>query len=539
MASARSRTMLPLPSSSQALVLVAVVSLISASSSLVAAGGHHDYGDALAKAILFFQGQRSGRLAPDQAVTWRSHSGLSDGSAANVDLTGGYYDGGDNVKFGFPMAFTTTMLSWSVLEHGGRMKSRVGDARAAVRWGADYLLKAATRTPGTLYVGVGDADADHRCWERPEDMDTPRTVYAVSASAPGSDVAGETAAALAAASMAFRAADPAYAARLLAAARDVMELAVGHQGKYSDYVGGDVGAYYASYSGYKDELLWGSAWLLWATKNTSYLNYIDSLGANDVADMFSWDNKLPGARVLLARVRNTRIPIPQPGASIKQHLHSLINCTLFTCVCNAQMQRTLVHGDKRFEPFRQQAEDFICRILPDSPSSTTQYTPGGLMHKSGYANLQYVASASFLLTTYAKYMAVSNRTFSCQSLPVTVKSLRALAKKQVDYILGDNPLGMSYMVNYGARWPQRIHHRASSMPSVASHPAHIGCQEGFQSYYYAGGANPNVHTGAVVGGPDEHDAFPDDRTDYSRSEPTTYTNAPLVGCLAYLAGKYK
>jgi len=35
-----------------------------------------------------------------------------------VDLTGGYYDAGDNVKSGFPIAFTTPMLSWSVLEFG-------------------------------------------------------------------------------------------------------------------------------------------------------------------------------------------------------------------------------------------------------------------------------------------------------------------------------------------------------------------------------------------------------------------------------------
>ena len=33
-----------------------------------------------------------------------------------VDLVGGYYDVGDNVKFGFLMAFTTTMLSWSLIE---------------------------------------------------------------------------------------------------------------------------------------------------------------------------------------------------------------------------------------------------------------------------------------------------------------------------------------------------------------------------------------------------------------------------------------
>ena len=51
--------------------------------------------------------------------------------------------------------------------------------------------------------------------------------------------------------------------------------------------------------------MWGSAWLLWATKNSSYLGYLYSLGDNDSVDMFSWDNKLAGARVLLSRVRGT------------------------------------------------------------------------------------------------------------------------------------------------------------------------------------------------------------------------------------------
>ncbi|KAM3239588.1 hypothetical protein ACQJBY_053340 [Aegilops geniculata] len=491
--------------SSRAAVFLAF-SLVAWFSGHVVAAGHPDYADALAKSLLFFQGQRSGRLPPDQAVKWRSNSAMSDGSAANVDLTGGYYDGGNNVKFNFPMAFTATMLSWSIIEYGGRMDGRVHDARGAVRWATDYLLKAAKATPGKLYVGVGDADADHRCWERPEDMDTPRDVYAVSASAPGSDVAGETAAALAAASVVFRAADRVYSRRLLAAARDVMAFAWRHQGKYSDHVGGGVGNYYPSHSGYKDELLWGSAWLLWATKNSSYLDDLVSLGANDDVDVFSWDNKLAGARVLLSR-------------------------------------RALLDGDKRLDPFTRQAEEFICHILPNSssPSSTTSYTPGGLMHRRGNVNTQYVASASFLLTTYAKYMAASRRrAFSCQnSHPVTHRALRAVAKRQVDYVLGDNPLGMSYMVGYGARYPRRIHRRASSMPSVAAHPARIGCQEGYRSYLNAAGPNPNVLTGAVVGGPDENDAFPDDRADYARSEPVTYTSAPLVGCLAYFAGSYK
>ena len=62
----------------------------------------------------------------------------------------------------------------------------------------------------------------------------------------------------------------------------------------------------------QDELLWGSAWLLWATKNSSYLGYLYSLGDNDSVDMFSWDNKLAGARVLLSRVRSSSTAGPGP-----------------------------------------------------------------------------------------------------------------------------------------------------------------------------------------------------------------------------------
>lgn len=71
-----------------------------------------------------------------------------------VDLVGGYYDAGDNVKFGLPMAFTTTLLAWSVIEFGSSMQDQIENARAAIRWSTDYLLKAATTTPDTLYVQV-------------------------------------------------------------------------------------------------------------------------------------------------------------------------------------------------------------------------------------------------------------------------------------------------------------------------------------------------------------------------------------------------
>ena len=93
------------------------------------------------------------------------------------------------------------------------------------------------------------------------------------------------------------------------------------------------------------------------------------------------------------------------------------------------------------------------------------------------------------------------------------------------------------MVGYGPRYPQRIHHRGASLPSIAKHPQKIECSPGFD-FMNTEAPNPNVHVGAIVGGPDQHDMFPDERSDYEQSEPSTYINAPLVGTLAYLAHSF-
>lgn len=136
-------------------------------------------------------------------------------------MTGGYYDAGDNVKYNFPMAFSITMLSWSVIEFGKPMGPDKPYALDAIRWGTDYLLKA-TSIPGLVFVQVGEPYGDHFCWERPEDMDTVRTPYAVSTRFPGSEVAGEIAAALAASALVFKQVDPKYSAALLDRAKTVL-----------------------------------------------------------------------------------------------------------------------------------------------------------------------------------------------------------------------------------------------------------------------------------------------------------------------------
>lgn len=129
-----------------------------------------------------------------------------------------------------------------------------------------------------MFVQVGDPNMDHKCWERPEDMDTPRSVYKVSAQNPGSDVAAETAAALAAASIVFRSSDPSYSTKLLQTSikvnacikqsllftististykrfpitPQVFDFADKHRGSYSDSLNSVVCPFYCSYSGYQ------------------------------------------------------------------------------------------------------------------------------------------------------------------------------------------------------------------------------------------------------------------------------------------------
>ena len=162
---------------------------------------------------------------------------------------------------------------------------------------------------------MGDASRDHACWERPEDMDTPRTVYKVDAAHPGSDEAAETAAALAAGSLVFRGADPAYAARLLARAAEVFAFADAHRGAYSGSLRAAVCPCYCDYSGYQDELLWGAAWLHKASRRREYREYIKRnevvLGASDAINEFGWDNKHAGINVLISKVSMASIIHPQ------------------------------------------------------------------------------------------------------------------------------------------------------------------------------------------------------------------------------------
>jgi endoglucanase len=415
-----------------------------------------------------------------------------------VDLVGGYYDSGDHVKFGFPMAYAVTMLSWGVLEFEKEMvdADNLNRALDAIRWGTNYFVKAHTE-PNGLWVQVGDGDSDHLCWERAEDMTTPRTAFKIDPNHPGSDVAAETAAALAAASKAFRPYDSMHADLLLLHARQLLTFADTFRGRYDDSLQ-TAKKFYPSASGYEDELLWAAAWLYEATGEADYLDYIsrnaEAFGGIGWAVFdFSWDNKYAGLQVLLSKV------LFEGGSA--------------------------GHADT-LRQYQAKAEFFLCACLQKNNAHNIQMTPGGLLHFEDWNNLQYVGSSAFLLTVYADYLAVSRGTLKCPDGEVKPAEILAFVRSQADYVLGKNPRGMSYMVGYGASFPTHVHHRGASTPSVYAMKQPVGCMDGFDKYYNAKGPDPNVLHGAVVGGPDANDAFVDDRCNYQSAEPTVPGTRP-------------
>ncbi|XVF44543.1 hypothetical protein PTKIN_Ptkin02bG0133000 [Pterospermum kingtungense] len=464
-----------------------------------------NYGEALDKTFMFFEAQRSGKLPVDQRVKWRGDSGLKDGSLQGVDLVGGYYDAGDHVKFGLPMAFSVTMLAWGTIEYRKEITNlnQMGHTLWAIRWGTDYFLKAHTQ-PNVLWAQVGDGSSDHYCWERAEDMTTPRTAYKLDQDHPGSDLAGETAAALAAAAIAFKPYNSSYSDLLLVHAKQLFSFADRYRGLYDDSIQCDK-QFYTS-SGYSDELLWAATWLFRATGEEQYLNYVvDNAvymgGIGWAIKEFSWDNKYAGVQILLSKV-------------LMEQKSGAYTSTL--------------------KQYQAKADYFVCACLQKNDGYNVHLTPGGLMYVREWNNMQYASAAAFLLAVYFDSLSAANAKLTCPDGQIQPQEVLNFAKSQADYILGKNPKSMSYLVGYGPKYPIHVHHRGASIASITVLPSLVSCVQGFETWYHRPEADPNVIYGALVGGPDQNDNFNDDRSNYEQTEPTLSGTAPLVGLFSKL-----
>ena len=109
--------------------------------------GKYCYSDVLKLSILFYEAQRSGKLPQNNRVKWRKDSALNDKGNDGEDLTGGWYDAGDYVKFGFPMASSVTVLAWGIVEYKKAYleADQYIEALNSIKWATDYFIKAHTK----------------------------------------------------------------------------------------------------------------------------------------------------------------------------------------------------------------------------------------------------------------------------------------------------------------------------------------------------------------------------------------------------------
>ncbi|XP_064646839.1 endoglucanase E-4-like [Lineus longissimus] len=365
--------------------------------------GKYNYVEALEKSILFYEAQRSGKLPPDNRVPWRGDSALGDGSDVGKDLTGGWYDAGDTVKFNFPMAWSTTTLIWGLLQYRDAYKSsgQYNWMLKSVRWPLEYFVKCHV-SDNELYGQVGNGHTDHASWIPAEGMTMNRPSYKIHAGAPGSDLAGETAAAMAAGYLVFRDEDPAFAATLLDHAKRLYAFADGYRGYYSQSIP-DAQSFYGS-TDYTDELCWAAAWLYLATNDAGYLAKAQSFYDSAVPWAFSWADKQPGYMVLLAQIT----------------------------------------GDDKY---KQDVAGFLNSWSRTGGGVT--YTPKGLAWRDAWGSLRYSGNAAFIALMAA-------------DLGVDPSKSRDFARSQIHYALGDT--GRSYVVGYGYNPPQRCHHKGASCP---------------------------------------------------------------------------
>jgi endoglucanase len=222
------------------------------------------YGPLARSEVRFLRAQRDGRDV-DAAILDRRPSHLADRSASvyatpryrrdrlvgglrrvggAVDVSGGWMDAGDTLKYAETASFTEAMLLYALRRYPKAFGDGLASARAEARFGMDWLLKLWRPRSRTLIyqVGLGNGNgrtilgAHDTTWRLPQADDALKGSLgspahyvkyrpAFRAGPPGAalspNLAGRMAAAFALGAQEFEPLDRAYASRCLQAARTI------------------------------------------------------------------------------------------------------------------------------------------------------------------------------------------------------------------------------------------------------------------------------------------------------------------------------
>ena len=472
-----------------------------------------------------------------------------------VNLTGGWHDAGDHVKFGLPGSYSASTVGWgyyefrdSYIETG--LQEHVEDE---LRWINDYFLKATFLDENDKVVAycyqVGEGNNDHNYWCAPElqvdgtfvgssSCAVKRPAYFATTETPASDQCAGASASLAINYLNFKDTDPEYAEECLKYALALYDFAVETHADLGDKsltvtsLGYDGGFYTSSYD--YDELAWAAVWLYYCTENYDYIDDIISVDETVTGEMGAhpytgymrriisdtgncwqniwvhcWDTIWGGVFAKLAPITN----ISRDWYIFRWNLEYWSGMTPADAA-EAEFD-VPVTAHKYFGQ-----DDVIWNTkitakeiadLPETDGAWLAKTPAGFAMLNDYGSARYNTAAGMCAMVYAK--ETGDMTFA------------EWAKGQMEYILGDNPMGYAYEVGYDNNYATFPHHRAA-------HCSPTQAMDNPETY--------QVHTlyGALVGGPDAKDYHHDETKDYIYNEVTDDYNAAFTGALAGLYHYY-
>lgn len=401
----------------------AVMALTSTASvqpvTVTAADTSNNYYEALAMSLYMYDANACGSGITDGPLTWRGdcHTydakasvGSLDGSAkaavdpdgdGKVDVSGGFHDAGDHIKFNLTIGFGINSLALSdYLNEGVYEKAGCRDHLIyELKWGADYLMKTtfldSSGNVAAIAHVVANGGEDHAIWSSPETQTYARPIYWLTAGKNNSAVCCEMAAGLAGTAYAVKDSDPEYAAKCIKYAKALLEFGQKHTGNE----GGGLADFYGTEAQYQDEEAMAQAWL-WLCGEGSKPTYVPKNGdyGNQQYDgwVYCWNKVWQGYAAMMYKATGDQVFADELRAEL-------------------QKQGDLVVGTYNADGW-----------------GASRYNCAKQMDAIALANGDKD-------TDYAK-----------------------AAKYQMDHILGNNSLGYSFLLGYGDKWPVHIHHRAAN-----------------------------------------------------------------------------
>ncbi len=166
-----------------------------------------NYAKALQYSLYLYDANMCGSEVGEKSqLDWRDDCHTYDSKVSTpygtMDLSGGFHDCGDHVKFNITGAYAATMLGWSYYEYKDAFTKtgQTAHLQTITDYFCDYFKRCTVMNGSSVQAycyQVGDGNADHASWQPPEKDSMERPAYFATSSNPCTDVVAETAAALA------------------------------------------------------------------------------------------------------------------------------------------------------------------------------------------------------------------------------------------------------------------------------------------------------------------------------------------------------